>query len=230
MSHPLSAPLPADADTSAPASPDTRQQASLQHARLVMSDGKRYAALTPQGAQWVTPAAGCLLQPAIGDLALVSLMGGQGYIVTVLERGAPDTPAEVALPGDLQLSLPHGRLALTAAHGVSVDAGPALDIAARQLTAALQAADLACQTLKLTGDEALTQWNTRTDVSGSRLDIATRSESHAEHSVRRIAGHEEVSAQSLRQTVDQDWSVHADTASLKARERVAVNAASVQLG
>ena len=230
MSQLLAAPLPDDTETSLSADAKAHQEASLQHARLVMSDGKRYAALTRQGTQWVTPAAGCLLQPAIGDLALVSLMDGQGYILTVLERGAPDTPAEVALPGDLQLSLPHGRLALTTAHGIALDAGSTLDVAAQRLTAALQGVDIACQTLNLTGDETHTQWNNRTDVSGSRLDIATRSESHAEHSVRRIAGHEEVSAQSLRQTVDQDWSVHADTASLKARERVAVNAASVQLG
>src|SRR3546814_3104002 len=105
MSHPLSAPLPDDAVAPSSANQEARDEASLQHARLVMGYGKRYAALTRQGAVWVTPAAGCLLQPAIGDLALVSLMNGQGYILTVLERAAPDSPAEVALPGDLQLSL-----------------------------------------------------------------------------------------------------------------------------
>jgi len=230
MSYPLSAPLPEDAAAAPSANQEPRDQASLQHARLVMGDGTRYAALTPQGAIWVTPAAGCLLQPAIGDLALVSLMNGQGYILTVLERAAPDRPAEVALPGDLHLSLPQGRLAVTATHGVALDAGPALDVAAGRLTAALQTADVACQALRLTGDEAFSQWNTRTDMAGSRLDIATRSESHAEHSVRRIAGHEEVCAQSMRHLVDQDWSVHADTADLKACDRAAVTAASVQLG
>lgn len=230
MSQPLAAPLPDDSETSLSADAKAHQEACLQHARLVMSDGKRYAALTPQGTQWVTPAAGCLLQPAVGDLALVSLMDGQGYILTVLERVAPDTPAEVALPGDLQLSLRHGRLTLTAAHGIALDAGPTLNVAAQQLTTVLQGADVACRTLNLTGDEAYTQWNSRTDVSGSRLDIATRSESHAEHSVRRVAGHEEVSAQSMRQIVENDWSVQADTADLQANDRVAVNAASVQLG
>ncbi|CAM3696889.1 DUF3540 domain-containing protein [Bordetella tumulicola] len=230
MSQLLAAPLPDDTETSLSADAKAHQEASLQHARLVMSDGKRYAASTRQGTQWVTPAAGCLLQPAVGDLALVSLMDGQGYILTVLERGAPDSPAEVALPGDLQLSLPQGRLALTAAHGIALNAGPMLNLAAQQLTTVLQDADVACQTLNLTGDEAYTQWNSRTDVSGSHLDIATRSESHAEHSVRRVAGHEEVSAQSMRQIVEHDWSVQADTADLQADDRVAVNAASVQLG
>ncbi|MBV7486024.1 DUF3540 domain-containing protein [Bordetella sp. BOR01] len=227
MLQPLCVTRPDCADSSLPAA---NQEANLQHARLVMSDGKRYAALTGQGTQWVIPAAGCLLQPAVGDLALVSLMGGQGYILTVLERGAPETPAEVTVPGDLRLSLPEGRLELAAARGMALDAGPALNVVARQLTAALQGADLACQALRLAGDEACSQWNTRTDVAGSRLDIATRSESHVEHSVRRIAGHEEVTAQSMRHTVEQDWSVRADTASLKARERVALAAASVQLG
>lgn len=227
MLQPLASTRPGCAD---PVLPAANQEANLQHARLVMSDGKRYAALTSQGTQWVTPAAGCLLQPAVGDLALVSLAADQGYILTVLERGAPETPAELTVPGDLRLSLPEGRLALAAARGIALDAGPALDVAARHLSAALQGADLACQALKLTGDEAYTHWHTRTDVAGSRMDVAARSESHVQHSVRRIAGHEEISAQSVRQTVEQDWSVRADTANLKARERVALDAASVQLG
>src|SRR5690606_24001989 len=48
------------------------------HARLVMTDGRRYCALTGEGAIWVVPAAGCLLQPAVGDIALVSVSGPDG--------------------------------------------------------------------------------------------------------------------------------------------------------
>jgi hypothetical protein len=204
--------------------------ARLYHARLVMRDGQRYAALTDEGASWVSPAAGCLLQPEVGDLALLSLAGGQGYILTVLERGTPEAVAHIELPGSLRLSLPHGTLELQAAQGVALDGGAALSLSAQQASASFTQADMSCDHLRVAGQSLHTRWNTRTDVSGTRMDIATHSETHAAESVRRIAGHEDVSAGSLRQSVADDWSVQAGSADLKARDRVAVDAGTVQIG
>src|SRR5690554_3167572 len=74
------------------------------HARLVMSDGRRYCALTGEGAIWVVPAAGCLLQPSVGDIALVSVTGGgAGYVLSVLERAKPEQDAVMSTPGTLRL-------------------------------------------------------------------------------------------------------------------------------
>jgi len=203
---------------------------SLAHARLVMSDGNRYAALANGGTRWVTPAAGCLLRPAVGDWVLVSISGNQGYILTVLERAAPDTPAEISAPGDLQLSLPQGRLMLNASQGIGINAAGSLDVAAGQLSATLQSAAIACHTLQMTGHAAVSQWQTRCTLSGQTLDIATRHETYAQQSVQRITGHAEITAQSLRHTVDQDWAVCADTADLRGRDRVTVQGDAVQLG
>jgi hypothetical protein len=204
--------------------------ARMYHARLVMRDGARYGALTDEGAFWVAPAAGCLLQPDVGDLVLVSVAGGQGYILTVLERGTPEAIARIEIPGSLRLSTPAGRLELEAAQGVSLDAGPSLSLKAQEASAAFQHADVRSESLRVAGDTLHATWNSRTDVSGTRLDIATRGETHLAESVRRIAGHEDVSAGSLRQTVSEDWSVQAATADLKATDRVAVDANSVQIG
>jgi hypothetical protein len=204
--------------------------ARLYHARLVMRDGARYGALTDEGAHWVTPAAGCLLQPEIGDLVLASVAGGQGYILTVLERGTPEAIARIEVPGSLRLSVPEGRLELDAAQGVSLDAGPSLSLKAETAAAAFEQAEVCSQSLRVAGETLHTTWTSRTDVSGTRLDIATRGETHLAQSVRRVAGHEEVSAGSLRQTVTEDWSVQAATADVKAADRVAIDAGSVQIG
>ncbi|WP_164741316.1 DUF3540 domain-containing protein [Achromobacter spanius] len=230
MNHPLPAldPTVSQPDAAPAYSPD--QGARLHHARLVMRDGRRYAALTGAGAIWVTPAAGCLLQPEVGDMALISVAAGQGYILTVLERGAPASAARVEVPGDLQLSLPEGKLTIQAAEGVALDAGPTLEINAEHATVTLDEADLRYRTLNTAGDTAHTQWNTRTDVSVNHLEIANRAEVHLGQSMRRVAGHEDVAAGSQRTVVNDDWSVHAATADLKARDRVAVDAGSVQIG
>lgn len=204
--------------------------ATLAHARLVMSDGNRYAALTNGGTRWMTPAAGCLLRPAVGDWVLVSISGDRGFILTVLERAAPDTPAEISAPGDLQLSLPQGRLMLNASQGIGIDAGDSLDVAAGQLSATLQSAAIACHTLQVTGHATVSQWETRCTLSGQTLDIATQHETHAQQSVQRVTGHAEIVAQSLRHTVDHDWAVCADTADLRGRDRVTVQGDAVQLG
>lgn len=227
MTNPLPAPSSCAVD---PVTPAANQEPGLFHARLVMGDGKRFAALTGQGTQWVTPAAGCLLQPAVGDLVLVSLAGAQGYVLMVLERAAPETTAELSVPGDLRLSAPDGRLRLDAAQGIELDAGPALHLAARQLSALIHAANVACNSLRVSGDEACSHWNTRTDLSGTRVEIARSTECHTERSVRRIAEHEEVTARSIRHSVEHDWSIHAETADVSARVRVALQAPSVHLG
>jgi hypothetical protein len=220
---------PADAAALPPAQPHF-PGARMYHARLVMRDGVRYGALTDEGASWVTAAAGCLLQPEVGDLVLLSVAGGQGYILTVLERGTPEAIARIEIPGSLRLSVPDGRLELDAAQGVSVDAGESLSLRATQAAAAFEHTDVSSGSMRIAGQALHSSWTSRTEVSGTRLDIATRGETHLGESVRRIAGHEDVAAGSLRQTVTEDWSVQAATADLKARDRVAIDAGSVQIG
>lgn len=209
---------------------ETDSGVRMHHARLVMRDGTRYGALTDEGALWVAPAAGCLLRPEVGDLVLLSVSNGQGYILTVLERGTPDALAHIEIPGSLRLSAPQGRLELEAAQGVSLDAGPSLSLKAQEACASFRHVEATAESLRIAGESLQTTWTTRTDISGTRLDIATRGETHLAQSVRRIAGHEEVTAGSLRQTVAEDWSVQAATADLKATDRVAVDANSVQIG
>lgn len=230
----MNPPLPAiNPSASQPRNEDTGtsdQTVHLHHARLVMRDGRRYGALTAKGATWVTTAAGCLLQPEVGDLVLVSVTAGRGYILTILERGAPESAAQVEVPGDLRLSVPTGKLEIHASDGVSVDAGAVFALSATQAAVSLNEANIACRTLHAEGDHAHTNWKTRTDVSVNRMDIATRAETHLRESVRRIAEHEDVAVGSQRTVVTEDWSVQTGSADLKARERVAVDAASVQIG
>src|SRR5690606_11422160 len=87
------------------------------HARLVMTDGRRYCALTGEGAIWVVPAAGCLLQPTVGDIALVSVSGPDGYVLAILERAQPDSEAVVSMQGALRVGA--GKAEIVGDTGVS---------------------------------------------------------------------------------------------------------------
>src|SRR3546814_15336834 len=102
MNPTTTSPTLPDTDTALGVSCDTGQ-ARQYHARLVMHEGRRYCALTEEGAIWVVAAAGCLLQPAVGDVALVSVAGMGGYVLSVLARGRPEQAAVVSVQGTLRL-------------------------------------------------------------------------------------------------------------------------------
>jgi hypothetical protein len=208
-----------------------QDNATLHHIRLTMRDAERFGARVNTRRIWLTPAASCLLLPNVGDLVLASIAGDQGYIVTILERANTGEAAEISVPGDLRVTLARGRLDITAAHGMALDSGSSLETRATQWSATFQRAQVHCQTMKVCGQTLQNTWRSRTDAcDGTHLTIAGRGETYLGGSVRRVQGHDESSAQSLRQLVDRDWSVLADTASLKGRQEVALNAASIQIG
>ncbi|NYT85135.1 DUF3540 domain-containing protein [Pusillimonas harenae] len=175
-------------------------QARQYHARLLMQEGRRYCALTDEGAIWTVAAAGCLLQPAVGDTVLVSIMNGTAYVLTVLERADDSRVAVLAMEGDTRLQVQHGQL------------------------------EIACQDMKVQGERLSTRWKHRTDIATEHLEYAARSEVYLGTSTRRISGHEETSAESSRSVVQKDWSTLAGTASVVGRDRMVVDGDSVQIG
>lgn len=201
--------------------PRAEGQARHYHARLLMCDGRRYCALTEEGAIWVVAAASCLLQPAVGDIALVSIAGTGGYVLSILERAHPEQDAVVSMPGTLRLHAE--KVEIAAREALSIDAGASLKLKAA--TAGMQ-----YQALSVEGEILQTRWKQRADVAKERIEIASYSETHSGRSIRRIATHEEVTAASFRQTVTRDWTVNAGTSGLMGRDRVAIDGNSVQIG
>src|SRR3546814_20722117 len=126
-------------------------QARQYHARLVMHEGRRYCALTEEGAIWVTAAAGCLLQPAVGDVVLVSVAGANnGYILSVLERGRPEQEAVMSVPGTLQLRA--RNVEICAHRELRLDAGASLNTNATAAKSDRYATRIADHTLPLHGE------------------------------------------------------------------------------
>lgn len=203
-------------------------QARQYHARLVMHEGRRYCALTEAGAIWVTAAAGCLLQPAVGDVVLVSVTGANGYILSVLERGRPEQAAVMSVAGTLQLRAQN--VEISASSELSLDAGASLHIKADAAQVDLDAARVRCQALSLQGAKLHSRWEQRVDIAQEHVTIASYSETHMGQSTRRITGHEEVTAASFRQSATQDWTVRAGTATLVGRNRAVVDGNSIQIG
>lgn len=191
------------------------------HARLLMRDGRRYCALTDEGAIWVVMSAGCLLQPAVGDIALVSIASAGGYVLSILEHAQPDQDTVVSVPGTLRLHA--GKVEVSARERLAIDAGESLQLKAGT-------ARMHYQSLNVEGASLYSRWTQRTDVSHEHIDSASYRETHSGRSIRRTTTHEEITAASFRQTVTRDWTVNAGTTSLVGRDRVVIDGNSVQIG
>ncbi|WP_153100034.1 DUF3540 domain-containing protein [Paraburkholderia hayleyella] len=161
-------------------------------------------------------AAGCLLQPAVGDTVLVTVAGETGYVLNVLEQAAAAGARRVLRLGDeVQLATEAGTLSLEARH------------AALRFTSC----DWHSGTLHWHGDEARSVWRERSDWSERRFEAAGTAEECLGESVRRIAGHEETSAHSMRQRIAAEWEAYAQDVSLFGEGRVKVDTeGEIQLG
>lgn len=206
------------------------QSATVRHARINAVDGERFGVVSAEGHRyWLKPALGCLLQPAVGDCVLISLSADQGYILIVLERSQA-LATELRVPGDLQLNVGAGSLSIKARDGVVLDAGSGLMVDAENTTFTGRNVELDIRLLASNGGRADSHWQERNERAERHCQQATRHDAQYGDSRRRVQGHEDAHAGSLRQRVDGDWSVRGETLDLFAEVAVAIDAKRIKLG
>ncbi len=202
----------------------------LRNGRVNALDGERFGVVTSEGHRyWLKSAFSCLVRPAVGDKVLISVDEQGGYILSVLERTIAQ-PARMSVEGDLCLSLPAGALSIEARDGVSLDAGRALQVRADQANAHLQSAHLGAIRLQVAGEQMESQWLERHDSAVLHSEKAVRHQADYGDSRRQVEGHEEVLAGSMRQRVNDDWSVQAQSLDLDAQRCVVIDGAQIKLG
>jgi hypothetical protein len=203
---------------------------TLRHVRINAFDGERFGVVSADGDRyWLRPALGCLLQPAVGDSVLVSLAGNDGYILCVLERNQVHV-GELRIPGDLHLSLPSGALSIDTRDGLALNAGPVLAVQVQNLTSAVGQVQMALGTLQVSGERADSHWLERNDSALRQHAQVVRHSADYGDSRRQVQGHEELSAGSVRQRVEKDFSLRGETLDLFADASVALCGERINLG
>lgn len=204
--------------------------AALRHARINAVDAERFGVVSSDGHRyWLKPALGCLLQPALGDRVLVSLDGEEGYILTVLERSQPQA-SELRVIGDLHLNLPNGALSIETRDGLLLDAGSTLAVQAVRSVLQFAEASVGVSTLTVTGERADSHWIEHNMQAHRASEQATFHSAEYADSWRKVEGHEELEAGSVRQRVTRDWSISGETLDLFADVTVALDAERIKLG
>jgi hypothetical protein len=186
--------------------------ASLAHMRVKGHDGDAWMVADDDGARRVRRARSCLIEPAIGDLVLVSHgADGSAFILAVLEGSSDDI--ELVATGDLRLAA--GRRLVLAAPELAADLGAAtvtvdrLRLAARMVDAAMDSAKLVGERLHLMAADVL-------------ADLG--------RSVRRVAGLDQTSAGIIDQRAEDTLSLHARVASITADRDVRIDGDQIHMG
>lgn len=98
----------------------------LEPTRVLGIEGPRVRVALPGRDVWAWLAVAGVYRPETGDLVLTVGHGGQHYVIGVLEATGS---ACLTFPGDVRLLAPHGRIHLTSAEGIHLEA-PAVEVSA----------------------------------------------------------------------------------------------------
>jgi len=195
----------------------TSSTAVFHHARVIARGTNRSLAVVCEtGSLCASVADGCLLRPDVGDMVLVSVTEHDAYVVTVLARAGQSGGAVVLDMGE--------GVMLAAESGV-------LSIEAERASLRFAHCDWSSGVLHCHGDEAEFSWRDQRTWSERSVEDAAEKREYFREASRHVAGHEEHSANSLRQRVTEDWSAQAKDISLFGTERVKADTdGDIQLG
>ncbi|WP_164738460.1 DUF3540 domain-containing protein [Aquabacter cavernae] len=165
---------------------------------------------------------GCLVEPAVGDRVLVAQVGGEVFILSVLDRLVGDA-ARVSVPGGAELTVSAPTLNLEAGQRLVLAGAEDALVRGRRVT-------IQAETLSFVG-RLLSQVMDQVRSVVRRQETTARTVVlHADERTTIVRGADVVQAGTLVQQVDTVSSSSAATAVIVAREDVRLDAKRVTVG
>ncbi len=172
-------------------------------------------------------AAGCLLEPASGDLVLVMLHSDDThYVLNILEK--EHSANRIRLPGDLTVVADHGKLTFQG-RAVSMCARDAANIFGKEVTLAGQTGRMRFAGLDLLA-KSLDAKIQNIHALGDKVKLAATNLTSRLGRVLRLTGFELHRAKSVRTEVEERFSIQAGQADILAKDEVNVDAEKIHLG
>ena len=185
-----------------------------------------------QAGPWVLAArrsASCLLEPTESDRVLVAVLGREAFILAVLERQDATSPSTIVTEGDLALVSRNGRVSVTAAESVALEA-PSVSTSALRITLAADAIDVAGRALSLVGDVAQMKLGAAKLVARTADAVLERLFVHAQRSFRRVDTMDQVRAGQLDMAATDCAMLRGGHTIVDANGMVKVDGAQVHIG
>jgi hypothetical protein len=199
---------------------------------VVRVDPASVSVRTALGVVHAGRAVSCLVEPLCGDrVLLASEEHGASFVLAVLERAeGARAPTRISVQGDLELSTPRGKLAVTTQDGLELASAapvritaPTIDVSAIEGRLAFQVLDLFASTLRAELDK-VKAFASKVDAVLDRLRLRARS------SLRTVEELDQVRARHIDYAARGNAHLRGENTLVTAEDLVKVNADQVHLG
>jgi hypothetical protein len=188
-----------------------------------------YRVRTSDGSILARRAAGCLLDPAPGDVVLVGAAGEEAWILVVLERD-PARSTEIAVEGDLRLRSSRGKVAVVGQEGVDLISAGATKLVSRTVEVRSTSASVVVEGIELVGGWVRAEVDRARVVAQSLEHVLDRFTQRVRRSYRKIEDIEQVQAGTIHQRVEKTMRMHAGDAAVTADGIVKVDGKQIHVG
>jgi len=191
---------------------------------VVAIDGELWTVRTALADVPARRAAGCLLEPAVGDrVLLLTVEGDDAYVLQVLDRRAPGG-ATISVEGDLTLRSLRGKVSVAAQEGVELVSAAAVRILASAVE--VEAIDA----ISILGGAVKAELG-KVKMYAATLDaFFERVSQHARRSFRTVEEIDQVKAGHLDYAASGNAHLRGKNALVSAHELVKVNGDQVHIG
>lgn len=175
-------------------------------------------------------AVSCLVTAEVGDVVLLACTPSEGtFILAVLSRET-DAPTTLAVPGDLAVRVPDGRLTLAASAGVDLLSAREVGVTAGAVRVHALEGSVVLQGLSFVGDVVRAEID-RIKLAAQAFDaVVERVTQKVQRSYRTVAETDQLRAERVDYRADKVMSLHAEHALVSADELVKIDAEQIHLG
>jgi hypothetical protein len=207
-------------------------QPSLAYGRVVAGGEGRFTVQVDAGVIRTVTAAGCFMQPMVGDRVLISTDGeAESYILTVLQRAqGKETPARLVFDGPVDLVVRKGGFSLAADTGLSLASGEKMSLAAGTISVHAGSGEAAIERMSFVAKTFHGQIKRIKLAANTVENSFRRLTQRLQDAFRFVEDQEEIQTGSTRYLVEDTLTINAKNAVHMAEEIVTINAEQVHLG
>ncbi|WP_437977826.1 DUF3540 domain-containing protein [Sorangium sp. So ce295] len=205
------------------------EAAKQEAGRVVRAAGGAFVVATGSAELEARRAVSCMVEPAAGDVVLVSVLPERGaYILAVLERQGSDLC--VVLDGDLHVKLPRGRFVLGAAEGVTLASGKEVGVVAGELKVNARRGSLLVESLSYLGTAVQAEIE-KAKVKAAAFDASfERVTQRLKRVYRFVEELEQLRAERVDYVAKKNMSLRGENTLVTAEELVKLDGAQIHLG
>jgi hypothetical protein len=203
----------------------------LESGRVTGAEARSYRVLTADGECNAERAVSCLVEPAAGDTVLLAVgPSGEGYVLAVLRREAPETPTQLLLDGPANLRVRDGSLTVAAEGDLTLAAARTLGCVATGVSVQADRGTVRVTRMSVTGRFLKSTVQRVRSVALDVDAVCRRLTQRLGDSFRYVSEHDETQAKSQRVLVEQTATLHSKNTMIVSEEHVVVNAEQIHLG